>query len=116
MMTRVSGLADVCCELCGNNTLMALGLTIVDVIIKNISSRNMMSVIDDILNCGDILFLRFSISLFQINGKILDERLHLVSYPVNPCNQIVVGKQCYNTYNKTTNSGNHCLIYTARKQ
>jgi hypothetical protein len=40
-------------------------------------------VMDDMLNCGDILFLRFSISLLQINGEILDERLHLVRYAVN---------------------------------
>ena len=62
MMTRVNGLADVCCELCGSNTFMAFGLTMADVIMKNISNRNIMSVMDDILNCGDILFLRFSIS------------------------------------------------------
>ena len=67
-----------------SSTLMALGLTIVDVIIKNISSRNMMSVMDDMLNCGDTLLRLFSISLLQIYGEILYEGLHLVSYTVNP--------------------------------
>ena len=39
---------------------MALGDTMVEVIIKNISNRNMMSVMDAILKLGDILFLLFS--------------------------------------------------------
>ena len=62
---------------------MALGLTMVDVIMKNMSSRNMMSVIDDMLNCGDILFLRLSISLAHVNCEILNERLHLVGQVVH---------------------------------
>ena len=113
MMTRVSGLADVCCELCGSSTLMALGLTIVDVIIKNISSRNMMSVIDDILNCGDTLLRLFSISLLQIYGEILNEGFHLISYTVYAGYQIVVTKQRDDTYNQTAYGGDHSLIYTA---
>ena len=60
MITRVNGLADVCCLPCGSNTLMALGETIVDVIMKNISNKNMMSVMDAILKLGDILFLLFN--------------------------------------------------------
>ena len=60
MITRVSGFADVCCLPCGSNTLIALGETMVEVIIKNISNKNMMSVIDAILKLGDILFLLFN--------------------------------------------------------
>ena len=60
MITRVSGLADVCCFPCGSNTLMALGDTIVEVIIKNISNKNMISVMDAILKLGDILCLLFN--------------------------------------------------------
>ena len=40
---------------------MALGETMVDVIIKKMSSRKMRSVIDAILKAGDIFALRFSI-------------------------------------------------------
>lgn len=39
---------------------MAFGETIVEVIIKKISKRKMMSVIDDILNCGEIRCLLLS--------------------------------------------------------
>lgn len=39
---------------------MAFGETMVEVIIKNISSRNMRSVIDDILKLGDIFCLLFN--------------------------------------------------------
>ena len=59
MITRVNGLAEVCCFPCGNKTLMALGETIVEVIMKNINNKNMMSVMDAILKFGDILFLLF---------------------------------------------------------
>ena len=38
MITRVSGFAEVCCLPCGSNTLMALGDTMVEVIIdKNLN-------------------------------------------------------------------------------
>ena len=60
MITLVSGRAYVCCLPCGSNTLMALGDTIVEVIIKNINNKNMMSVIDAILKLGDIFCLLFS--------------------------------------------------------
>jgi hypothetical protein len=60
MTTRVSGLADVCCFPCGRSTFIAFGDTTVDVIIKNISSRKMTSVIDAMLKLGDILALLFS--------------------------------------------------------
>ena len=59
-MTRVNGLAEVCCFPCGSNTLMALGETIVEVIMKNINNKKMISVMDAILKLGDILVLRFS--------------------------------------------------------
>ena len=60
MMTRVNGFADVRCFPCGSNTLIALGDTMVEVIMKNISNKNMMSVMDAILKLGDILFLLFN--------------------------------------------------------
>jgi hypothetical protein len=41
---------------------MALGVTIVEVIIKNTNSRNTRSVIDDMLKVGDILFLRLRLT------------------------------------------------------
>ena len=81
MMTLAKGFAEVCCELCGNSTLMAFGLTIVDVIIKNISSRKMMSVIDDMLKCGDILFFLFSISYspaFSTKSRMNDSILFVI--------------------------------------
>lgn len=55
MVTRVRGLAEVCCLLCGNNILMALGCTTVEVIIKKMSNKKMTSVIDDMLNEASIL-------------------------------------------------------------
>jgi len=67
-MTLVSGLAEVCCLPCGNNTLIALGDTTVEVIIKNISNRNMTSVMEAILKLGDTLFLLFNPTLLVING------------------------------------------------
>ena len=60
MITLVNGLAEVCCLPCGNNTLIALGDTTVEVIIKKISNRNMTSVIDAILKLGDIFARRFN--------------------------------------------------------
>lgn len=60
IITRVKGLADVCCFPCGSNTLIAFGETTVDVIIKKISNRKMTSVMDAILKLGDILALRCS--------------------------------------------------------
>ena len=60
MIILTIGFADVCSEPCGSNTLMALGETIVDVIMKNINNRNIRSVIDDMLNVGDIFCLLFS--------------------------------------------------------
>jgi hypothetical protein len=64
MMTLVKGFAEVCCFPCGNNTLIALGDTMVDVIIKKISSRKIRSVMDAMLKLGDILTLRFNTPLF----------------------------------------------------
>ena len=59
MVTRVSGLAEVCCLLCGSKILMALGCTTVDVIMKKISSKKMTSVIDDMLNAASALVCLF---------------------------------------------------------
>ena len=64
MMTLVKGFAEVCCFPCGSSTLIALGDTMVDVIIKKISSRKIRSVMDAILKLGDILALRFNTPLF----------------------------------------------------
>ena len=63
MMTLVKGFAEVCCFPCGSSTLIALGDTMVDVIIKKISSRKIRSVMDAILKLGDILALRFNTPL-----------------------------------------------------
>ena len=62
-MIRVNGLADVCFEPCGNNTFIAFGVTIVEVIIKNMSNRNIISVIDDIENASIVLVFLLSIVL-----------------------------------------------------
>lgn len=49
---------------------MALGDTIVEVIIKNISNRNIKFVIDDILKLGDIFCLLFNaIPYFILSGS-----------------------------------------------
>ena len=61
MYTLVMGVAAVCEELCGNNSLMADGVTTVDVIMKNINRRNIKSVIEDMLNDGFALCLCFII-------------------------------------------------------
>jgi hypothetical protein len=45
-----------------------LGDTTVEVIIKNISSRKMTSVMDAILKLGDTLFLLFNPTLLLISG------------------------------------------------
>jgi len=49
-------------------TTIALGDTTVEVIIKNISNRNMTSVMEAILKLGDTLFLLFNPTLLVING------------------------------------------------
>jgi len=61
-------LAEVCCLPCGNRTLMALGDTTVEVIIKNISNRKMTSVMEAMLKLGDTLFLLFNPTLLVIKG------------------------------------------------
>lgn len=45
--------------LCGSFILMSFGADMVDAIIKNSSSRNIMSVIDDMLKPASILLLFF---------------------------------------------------------
>ena len=60
MITRAIGLAEVCSEPWGRSTLMAFGDTMVEVIIKNISSRKIRSVMDDMLKLGDIFCLLFN--------------------------------------------------------
>jgi hypothetical protein len=63
-MTRVSGLAEVCCFPCGNSTLIALGDTTVEVIIKKISNKKIRSVMEAILKLGDIFALRFNMPFY----------------------------------------------------
>jgi hypothetical protein len=59
MITRETVFAIVCLLPWGRSTLMALGETMVLVIMKNMSNRNMMSVIDAMLNVGVAFVLRF---------------------------------------------------------
>ena len=47
-------------ELCGRLTFMSLGDDIVDAIMKNSNNRNIISVMDDMLNEASDLFLLFS--------------------------------------------------------
>ena len=77
MITRVRGLAEVCCFPWGRSTLMALGVTIVEVIMKNISNKNTRSVIDDMLKVGDILFLRFKLTMNEL--KVTNYKLTLIN-------------------------------------
>ena len=57
METETCGISFTCDELCGNVTCKPFGAICVDVTMKNISNRNTMSVIDDILKLVPILFL-----------------------------------------------------------
>ena len=66
MVTRVSGLAAVCFFACGNVTLMAFGMTTVEVTIKKINSRNMTSVMDAMLKASFTFVLRFSAIFIQL--------------------------------------------------
>ncbi len=56
----VMGFAEVWLLLCGSSNFKAFGATSVEVTIKNISNKNTMSVIDDMLNSALTLFLRFN--------------------------------------------------------
>ena len=47
---------------------MALGVTMVEVIMKNINSKNTRSVIDDMLNEDSILVLRFRLTGIRIEN------------------------------------------------
>ena len=69
MMTRAKGFAEVCWLPWGNSTLMALGVTIVDVIMKNISSKKMISVIDDIEKVSIVLVFLLSMMNSCFNRK-----------------------------------------------
>jgi hypothetical protein len=64
MDTLVIALADVWLLLCGSSNFNALGLTNVEVHMKKISNRNTMSVMDDMLNDGEIL-LEERIAIFN---------------------------------------------------
>ncbi len=56
----MSGFAAVCFCACGKVTLMALGITTVEVTIKKMSSRKMTSVIEAMLKFSDTLVLLFN--------------------------------------------------------
>ena len=58
MDTLTVALAEIWLVLLGSRSLRALGLIRVEVTKKNISSRNTMSVMDDIENAGSTLVLR----------------------------------------------------------
>ena len=98
-MTLVSGFAEVCCFPCGRSTLMALGDTMVDVIMKKMSNRKMMSVIEAMLNVAAMWVFRFSAIGSVFNGFV--EQVHereglgfqLVDHRVDFCHEIVVGKE-----------------------
>ena len=66
---------------------MALGVTIVEVIMKNISNKNTRSVIDDMLKVGDILFLRFKLTTNEL--KVINEKLKLMKLKTQ------TSKSCY---------------------
>jgi hypothetical protein len=68
MMTLVRGFAEVCCLPWGSSTLMALGVTMVEVIMKNISNKKMISVMEAMLKAGDILFLLFKLTTYEIEN------------------------------------------------
>ena len=78
---------------------MALGDTIVEVIMKNISNRKMMSVIEAMLNVAAMWVFRFNAI-----GLVFDwfvEQIHeskslgfqFVDYRVYFCHKIIVGKK-----------------------
>ena len=48
---------------------MALGVTMVEVIMKNINNRKMISVMDAMLKVGDILFLLFRLTGIRIENE-----------------------------------------------
>jgi hypothetical protein len=48
---------------------MALGVTMVEVIMKNIKNRKMISVMDAMLKVGDILFLLFRLTGIRIENE-----------------------------------------------
>ena len=66
MIIRANGFADVCLLPCGKSTFMAFGVTIVDVIMKNINNRKIISVIEDIENPeSTFVVLLIAISLLR---------------------------------------------------
>ena len=62
MIIRANGFADVCLLPCGKSTFMALGVTIVDVIMKNINNRKIISVIEDIEKVSIVFVFLFSMA------------------------------------------------------
>ena len=66
MITRARGFAEVCCLPWGSNTLIALGVTMVEVIMKNINNKKMISVIEAMLKEGDILFRLFKLTINKL--------------------------------------------------
>ena len=117
MYTLVSGFSVACELLCGKSSLMALGVTTVDVIIKKIKSRNTKSVIEDILKLALALFLFFNaIKLFYRFIKKVHKFhcacFHFLNHRVKHRNKEVVCKECNDTYHKTSNCGHHSGVNT----
>ena len=113
MTTRAVAFTVVCFFPCGRSTLMALGETIVLVIIKKMSRRNIMSVIDAMLNVGLTFVLRLNIGSLPFAYDVHEcERLcfNLVHHTINLCHQIVVAEECHNADSKTAHRGDHGLI------
>ena len=73
---------------------MAEGDTIVLVIMKKMSSRKMMSVMDDMLNVGVTLVLRCNAIVLYVQKVHEGEALTLkfVDYTIDFCHQVIVGK------------------------
>ena len=62
---------------------MELGKTIVEVIMKNMSNRNMTSVIDAILNVASILCLRLSAMIPSYSAGSLSKSINSIVFASN---------------------------------
>src|SRR5574344_412921 len=112
MVTLVKGLAAVCCLLSGKRILMALGLTTVEVIMKNSNSRNMMSVMEAMLKLASTLvrclraiseFCRFVKKVHEFHGL----GLQIGNQVADSGNEVVVGKVGKDAYDEAGHGGDH---------
>ena len=95
--TVVMGLAVVWCLLCGSKSFRALGAMRVDVIMKKISNKNTMSVMPDMLNWTDTLFLEVSAIMslcwfVQEVQELCGVGLQFIDHLFHPCYQDVICK------------------------